>query len=103
MSNEIIRFIKEKHYNQAEKKKNRKDYVEYLKTKKFVNFNYLADMPIHRMTKDEVSKQLLLVKELKSQLRDYNKIFKSKKQIKNKLIEELRDVSAKLDKFLKKN
>src|SRR5690606_159042 len=35
-NNEIIRFIKEKHYAIAEKKANRKDYIDYLTKQKFV-------------------------------------------------------------------
>lgn len=100
-NNEIIRFIKEKHYAQAEKKKNRTDFVSYLDKKKFTYSDYLADMAIYRMTKDEVEKRQLLIKEESKALKEFKKIFKSKALIKKKLIEELNDVDDKLSKWLK--
>lgn len=101
-NNEIIRFIKQKHYSQAEKKKDRSDYIKYLKTKKFIHHDYLADMSIYRMTKDEVKKRELLVKEDIIKLKDYKIVLKSKKNIENKLIEELEEVKEILTNFLRK-
>lgn len=95
-NNEIVRFIKEKHYAQAEKKKNRKDFVGYLDTKKFHYSDYLADMAIYRMTKEEVEKRQLLIKEEGKLLKEYEKIAKSAALIKKKLIEELKEVDEKL-------
>ena len=101
-NNEIIRFIKEKHYAVAEKKANRKDYVDYLDKKKFHYSDYLADMAIYRMTKEEVSKRQLLITEDKAKIKEYEKIFKSPAQIKKKLIEELNSVDKSLDDIMKK-
>ena len=95
-NNEIIRFIREKHYAVAEKKANRKDYIDYLTKQKFTYAEYLADMAIYRMTKEEVEKRLLLIKEETSALNEFRKILKSPEQIKKKLIEELEDVGKKL-------
>lgn len=100
-NNEIIRFIKEKQYAQAEKKANRKAYVEYLGTKKFLYSEYLADMAIYRMTKEEVSKRQLLVKEDKAKITEYQKIFNSAARIKKELIKELEEVSSKIDAIIK--
>lgn len=100
-NNEIIRFIKEKHYAQAEKKANRKAYVEYLSAKKFVYSDYLADMAIYRMTKEEVQKRALMIKDDKARLKEYEAILKSPAKIKRKLIEELDEVSKKLDEIMK--
>lgn len=100
-NNEIIRFIKEKHYAQAEKKANRKTYVEYLEKKKFHYSDYLADMAIYRMTKEEVEKRKLYIAEDKKKISAYEKIFKSKAKIKKELIKELNDVGEKLDKIMK--
>jgi DNA gyrase subunit A len=99
-NNEIIRFIKEKHYAQAEKKANRKAFVEYLKSKKFHYADYLADMAIYRMTKEEVSKRQLMIKEDSAKLREYKKIVKSDSLIRGKLVEELQDIKAKLSKIM---
>lgn len=101
-NNEIIRFIKEKHYAQAEKKANRKAFVEYLDKKKFHYSDYLADMAIYRMTKEEVEKRQLLIKEDKSKIKEYEKIFKSPAMIKKKLIAELNEVDKSLDDIMKK-
>ena len=101
-NSEIIRFIKEKHYAQAEKKANRKAYVAYLDTKKFVYSEYLADMAIYRMTKEEVEKRNLMIKDDKAKISAYEKIVASPARIKKELVKELEDVSDKLDEIMKK-
>lgn len=100
-NSEIIRFIKEKHYSQAEKRKNRQDFLDYLKKEKFKHFEYLSDMAIYRMTKDEVDKRKVLVDDDSKKLKEYKKIFSSKKEIENKLIEELNEVNSVLSDFLR--
>jgi DNA gyrase subunit A len=100
-NNEIIRFIKEKEYEVATKSTNRKSYVEYLDKKKFTFAEYLADMPIYRMTKEEVEKRQLMVKDDTNSLREFDKIAKSKSLVEKKLIEELRDVDEKLTIWMK--
>lgn len=102
LNNEIIRFIKEKHYNQAEKKRNRQDYIKYLSNKKFFHKEYLADMSIYRMTKEEVSKRQLLIKEDAKKQKEYQRIVKSIRFIKKKLIEELQEVGDLLANDLRK-
>ncbi len=100
-NNEIIRFIKDKEYEVATKSTNRKSYVEYLDKKKFTFADYLADMPIYRMTKEEVEKRLLMVKDDTKSLAEFDKIAKSKTLIEKKLIEELRDVDEKMSAWMK--
>ena len=95
-NNEIIRFIKDKHYAQAIKEKNRKSFVDYLVKKKFRFSDYLADMPIYRMTKDEVAKRKLMVKEDTARLKECRKIVRSQALVKEKLVEELQDVKEQL-------
>lgn len=95
-NNEIIRFIKEKHYGIAEKKANRKDYVDYLTKEKFTYAEYLADMAIYRMTKEEVEKRLLLIKDETKALAEFRRILKSPELVKQKLVDELKDVDVKL-------
>ncbi len=99
-NNEIIRFIKEKHYAQAEKMSNRKAFVEYLNKNKFTFSEYLADMAIYRMTKEEVAKRLLYIDEDTTALKEYRKVLSSEKNIKEKLVAELEDVDAMLSKWL---
>jgi DNA gyrase subunit A len=100
-NNEIIRFIKDKEYEVATKSTNRKTYVEYLDKKKFTFADYLADMPIYRMTKEEVEKRQLMVKDDTASMKDFDKIAKSNSLIQKKLIEELREVDEKLTKWIK--
>lgn len=101
-NNEIIRFIKERHYAQAEKKANRKAFVEYLEKNKFVYSDYLADMAIYRMTKEEVEKRQLMIKDDTARIKEYEKIAKSASLIKKKLIEELEETGKKLEEIMKK-
>jgi DNA gyrase subunit A len=95
-NNEIIRFIKEKHYAIAEKKANRKDYIDYLSKSKFFYAEYLADMAIYRMTKEEVEKRQLLIKEETTALAEFRRVLKSPALLKQKLVDELQDVGKKL-------
>ncbi|EQC47785.1 DNA gyrase/topoisomerase IV, A subunit [Bacteriovorax sp. BSW11_IV] len=101
-NNEIIKFIKNKEYEVATKSKNRKSFVEYLDKKKYVYAEYLADMPIYRMTKEEVEKRLLMIKDDTKKLSEYEKIAKSQKLVEKKLIEELQEVGEKLSDWQKK-
>lgn len=100
-NNEIIRFIKQKYYAQAEKKNNRKAFVEYLSKNKFVYAEYLSDMAIYRMTKDEVTKRQLVIADDKKKIAAYEKIVSSSAKIKKKLIEELTEVGSKIDSIMK--
>lgn len=102
LNNEVIRFIKKKEYEVATKKKNRKEFVSYLQKQKYHFVDYLADMPIYRMTKEEVQKRKLLVEEESERLKKYKKIAKSKALIKKALLKELDEVSDLLDSWLKK-
>jgi len=99
-NNEIVRFIRERHYAQAEKKANRADFISYLKSKKFKYSEYLSDMAIYRMTKEEVAKREILIKEDEKRLKEFRKILKSPKLIRGKLIEELKDIGEKLSKIM---
>ncbi|MAF78828.1 MAG: hypothetical protein CME60_11745 [Halobacteriovoraceae bacterium] len=100
-NNEIIKFIKQKEYEVATKSKNRRSFVEHLTKKKFTFSDYLADMPIYRMTKEEVEKRKLLVKEDSVKLKEFQKIAKSDKLVRTKLIEELEEVKTKLSTWLR--
>ncbi|HAZ12421.1 MAG: hypothetical protein A2X86_15900 [Bdellovibrionales bacterium GWA2_49_15] len=100
--NEIIKFIKNKEYDVATKKKNRKDFVDYLASKKYKFREYLADMPIYRMTKEEVEKRKLMVEEDSKSLKEFRKISGSPKLVVGKLVEELETVDRSLTEWLKK-
>lgn len=100
-NNEIIRFIKEKHYEKATKSQNRKTFVDHLQKSQFTYLDYLADMAIYRMTKEEVEKRKILIQEDQKSLKDFLKIAKSKELVKKKLIEELKGVNDELSDWLK--
>ena len=99
-SNEIIKFIKNKEYNVATRSSNRKSFVDYLTKKKYTYADYLADMPIYRMTKEEVQKRQIMLKEDRANLKEYTKIAKSPALVKKKLVEELEDVDNFLNAWL---
>jgi DNA gyrase subunit A len=100
-NNEIIKFIKDKEYEVATKSANRKTFVDYLETKKYTFSEYLADMPIYRMTKEEVEKRQLMVKDDPASLKEFDRVAKSKALIEKKLIEELREVEDKITSWVK--
>ncbi len=100
-NNEIIKFIKQKEYEVATKSANRKSYVEYLTKRKFTFSDYLADMPIYRMTKEEVAKRQLMVKDDTAKLKEFQKIAASPKLVRKKLIDELNEVDEFLSEWLK--
>ena len=99
-NNEIITFIKNKEYEVATKQKDRKSFVDYLVKEKYHFSEYLADMPIYRMTKDEVGKRKLLVEEESEKLKEYFKISKSDTLVQKKLIEELNEINIQIDDWL---
>ncbi len=101
-NNEIIKFIKNKEYEVATKKKNRKEFVGYLEGKKYKYANYLADMPIYRMTKEEVQKRKLLVDDERKLLAKFQKIAKSPTLVRKELINELHEVDEKITNWQKK-
>lgn len=100
-NNEIIKFIKQKEYEVATRSKNRKSFVEHLNKKKFTFSDYLADMPIYRMTKEEVEKRKLLVRDESVKLKEFQKIAKSDTLVRKKLVEELNEVKDKLNDWLR--
>ena len=99
-NNEIIKFIKNKEYEVATKQKDRKSFVDYLIKEKYHYSEYLADMAIYRMTKDEVGKRKLLVEEESEKLKEYFKISKSNTLVQKKLVEELNDINLQIDNWL---
>jgi len=101
LNSEIIRFIKQKHYEVATKSKNRKDFVDYLTKQKFTYSEYLADMAIYRMTKEEVAKRNLLVEEDTVKLKECRKIASSDVLVRRKLIEELQEVADQLTQLMR--
>jgi DNA gyrase subunit A len=96
---EIITFIQKKFYHKATKVKNRKEYIDFLTTKKFKYAEYLADMPIYRMTKDEVGKRKDIIKEDLANIKEYKKIVSSDRLIRKKLVQELEEVRERLQQF----
>ena len=100
-NNEIIKFIKQKEYEVATRSKNRKSFVEHLNKKTFTFSDYLADMPIYRMTKEEVEKRKLMVRDDSVKLKEYERIAKSEKLVRSKLIDELVEVKNKLNDWLR--
>ena len=100
-NDEIIRFIRGKHYDVATKSADRKSFVKYLDSKSFTYSDYLADMAIYRMTKEEVAKRTLMIDEDTRALKEFKRVAKSPEMVKTKLIEELQDVKGSISEWLK--
>lgn len=58
-------------------------------------------MAIYRMTKEEVEKRQLIVKEKGEDLKEYKKVLGSKKLIEEKLIQELQEINDLMNQFLR--
>ena len=72
-----------------------------MEKQKYINKDYLADMAIYRMTKEEVQKRVLMVENDKASLKKYTKIANSSTLIKKKLVEELNEIREKIDDLIK--
>lgn len=101
LNDEIIRFIKNKEYEVAVTSHNKKIFLTYLQKNKYLYFESLAEMPIYKMTKDEVEKRKLLIMTHQRDLEKFKKIVNSEDMIKEQLIEELLDVKEQLNLWLK--
>ena len=98
---EVVRFIKEKEYEAAVKARDRKAFVLHLAKRKYAFGERLADMPIHRMTRDEVRRLEAAVKEDGAAMVAHRRIAGSDALVRGKVVEELREVRGKLDEWLR--
>lgn len=97
-NSELIRFIKEEWNLRVTKIKSKADFENQLKKSKFVYFEWLAGIPVYRMTIDEVRKCEQAIVEAKEQYRWFRKLVREDKALTGFMIEEISELKEKWDK-----
>ena len=86
---ELIRFIQEEWNIIVLRMKNRKEFMESLKANQFVYYEWLVDIPVYRLTKEEIQKSKQIITESKKILSDYQRLSTNKKFLLNFIISEI--------------
>ncbi|TGK21018.1 DNA gyrase subunit A [Leptospira fluminis] len=97
-NSELIRFIKEKWNEKVVGIKSKKDFEDRLQKAKFTYFEWLASIPVYRMTIDEVRKCEEAIVEAKTALSRYQSLVKEDKKLTEFMIGELTELKDKWDK-----
>ena len=97
---ELIRFIKEKWNSKVTKIKNRKDLEAELKKAKFFFSDWLCDIPIYRITLEEVSKCKQIIKDAEKLYKKYVRLFEEENILVKFMINEINELSKKWDKSI---
>jgi DNA gyrase subunit A len=97
-NSELIRFIKEKWNLKVTTIKSKADFEDQLKKAKFTYFEWLASIPVYRMTLDEVKKCEDAITEAKSKFDEYTALYKKDDKLVTFMINELGELKAKWDK-----
>lgn len=94
---ELIRFIKEKWNEKVTKIKSKKDFETQLKKAKYKYFEWLSNIPVYRMTMEEVKKCEEAINEAKSQFKYFTDLYKKDKVLTDHMIQEIDDLKSKWD------
>ena len=95
---ELIRFIKEKWNEKVIGIKSKSEFEAKLKGSKFVYFEWLASIPVYRMTLDEVRKCDEAIEEAKTKFAEYTALYKQDTKLTGFMIAELDELKNKWDK-----
>ena len=96
---ELIRFIKEKWNEKVIGIKSKKDFEDKLKASKFTYFEWLASIPVYRMTLDEVDKCKEAIVEAKAKFDEYTSLYKEDPKLTKFMIAELLELKEKWDRW----
>ncbi|MEK6795856.1 MAG: DNA gyrase subunit A [Spirochaetota bacterium] len=96
-NSELIRFIKEGWNKKVVGIKSKSALEGDLKKAKFVYNEWLASLPIYRLTEDEVDKCKKLIADSKAALTNYNGLLKSETKLIGFIVGELTDLKKKWD------
>ncbi|MBI4976486.1 MAG: DNA gyrase subunit A [Spirochaetes bacterium] len=96
-NNELIRFINEGWNKKVVNIKSKSALETELKKAKFIYYEWLASLPIYRLTADEVDKCKNIIAAAKAELARYNGMVKSEDKLIDFIIAELADLKAKWD------
>ncbi len=97
-NSELIRFIKEKWNEKVIGIKSKSEFEAKLKNSKFVYFEWLASIPVYRMTLDEVKKCEEAIVEAKSKFTEYTGLYKQDAKLTGFMVAELDELKNKWDK-----
>lgn len=86
---ELIRFIEEKWNLKVTTIKNKADLEGKLKDAKFTFIEFLAGLPVYRLTKEEVAKCQEAIAEAKRELARFNELIKNEKKLTEFMIDEI--------------
>jgi len=95
---ELIRFINEKWNEKVTNIKSKTEFESKLEKAKFRYVDWLINIPVYRMTQDEVDKCNEAIVEAKKMLNEYTGLFKEDKKLTAFMVKELEDLVAKWDK-----
>lgn len=94
---ELIRFIKEKWNEKVTTIKSKSDFEDKLKKSKFKYFEWLAGIPVYRMTINEVDKCNDAIDEAKKKHAEYTGYYKEDRKLTGFMVNELSELIAKWD------
>jgi DNA gyrase subunit A len=94
---ELIRFLDEKWNLKVTTIKNKADLEGRLKDGKFKYWEWLAELPVYRMTREEVAKCREAIAEAKAELSRYNELIRNEKKLVDFMIAEIAELRQKWD------
>jgi DNA gyrase subunit A len=96
-NSELIRFIKEKWNEKVTTIKSKSEFEDRLKKAKFQYFEWLAGIPVYRMTLEEVRKCEEAIVEAKTKFTEYTGLYKEDKKLTHFMIAELIELKERWD------
>jgi len=96
-NSELIRFIEEEWNRKVTKIKSKSEFEKQLKDNKFKHFEWLAGLPVYRMTLEEVRKCREAIEEAKTKLKYFQKLIKSDRDLTGFMIDEITELAEKYD------
>ena len=97
-NSELIRFINEKWNQKVVTIKSKQDFENQLKNAKFKYFEWLASIPVYRMTLEEARKCQDAINEAKTKFAEYTALYKQDPKLTSFMIDELNELKNKWDK-----
>lgn len=97
-NSELIRFINEKWNQKVTNIKSKQEFENQLKSAKFKYFEWLASIPVYRMTLEEVKKCQEAIAEAKTKFAEFTALSKQDNKLTSFMIDELTELRNKWDK-----
>lgn len=97
-NSELIRFIKEKWNEKVTTIKSKSDFEKKLQSSKFKYYEWLAGIPVYRMTLEEAKKCEEAISEAKNKLKEFNDLVQKDAKLTSFMVTELTELKKKWDK-----